>query len=92
MNQLSNAWDSFASFLPSLIGGILLILVAWLVASLVRMGVRKGLEAADLDERMAGGDTERTGGQETSMTNVIAQVFYYLVGCCSYLVFSSSLA
>jgi len=79
MNQLSNAWDSFASFLPSLIGGILLILVAWLVASLVRMGVRKGLEAADLDERMAGGDTERTGGQETSMTNVIAQVFYYLV-------------
>lgn len=79
MNQLSNAWDSFASFLPSLIGGILLILVAWLVASLVRMGVRKGLEAADLDERMAGGDTERTGQQEASMTNVIAQVFYYLV-------------
>jgi len=79
MDQLSNAWNTFIGFLPSLIGGIVLILVAWIVASLVRRGVRAGLNAANLDERLSGGDDARTSEPDSSMEKVIAQVFYYLV-------------
>lgn len=83
MDQLSNLWNTLIGMLPALIGGIVLILVAWLVAALVRTGIRKALQAADLDERLSSGtdDTARSSSndQKTSMSETIAQVFYYLV-------------
>jgi hypothetical protein len=69
--------------IPAILGGIVLLLVAWLVATLVRAGIRKALQAANLDERLSSGtgDTSRSssGDQKTSMSETIAQVFYYLV-------------
>lgn len=83
MDQLSNLWNTLIGMLPAIIGGILLLLVAWLVATLVRAGIRKALQAADLDERLSSGsgDTARSSSneQKTSMSETIAQVFYYLV-------------
>lgn len=40
------------SFLPNLIGGVLLIVVAWVVATLVRTVITKGLGSTTLDERL----------------------------------------
>ena len=34
MDYLSNTWNSLAGMLPGLIKGILLVLVAWLIAAL----------------------------------------------------------
>ena len=79
MNYLSNAWNSFANMLPSLIVGILLILVAWVVATLVRKGVQKGLEAVNFDSRLEGWGAVNTREQGINMIDVLSQVFYYLV-------------
>jgi len=83
MDQLSNLWNTLIGMIPAILGGIVLLLVAWLVATLVRAGIRKALQAANLDERLSSGtgDTSRSssGDQKTSMSETIAQVFYYLV-------------
>ena len=79
MNQLSNMWHSLAGMLPSVIGGIVLILVAWLVATLVRSGFRKGLTAANLDERLANWGAVQSVEQGKNMIDTVAKVLYYLV-------------
>jgi hypothetical protein len=61
------------------LGGIALILVAWLVATLVRTAIRKGLEAVNFDERLAGWGAVNSAEQGRSMIGTLAQVFYYLV-------------
>lgn len=79
MDQLQSMWNSLINLLPSLIMGILLILVAWIVATLVRKGVKAALSAMNLDERLKKSDKRKSSGQDTSMVDIIGQVFYYLV-------------
>ncbi len=79
MNQINQIWNSFASMLPSLLMGILLILVAWVVATLVKKAVQKGLEAINFDERLAGWGAVGTAEQGRNTIDILAQVFYYLV-------------
>ncbi len=80
MNQLENAFSSLVNMLPAIVMGIVLIIIAWLVATLVRKGVQAALHAMNLDEKLQGdSDRMRTAEPETSMADIIAQVFYYLV-------------
>ena len=79
MDYLSNAWNSFAHMLPNLVVGILLILVAWVVATLVRKGVQKGLEAANFDSRLEGWGAVNTREQGLNMIDALSKVFYYLI-------------
>src|SRR5690625_1420801 len=79
MSQLQNTWDYFAGILPSLLGGILLILVAWLIASLVRKAITKGLRAADMDNRLVGWGAAQSEEQGANMIDMLGQVFYYLI-------------
>lgn len=79
MNQLQNTWNSFAGVLPSLLGGIVLILVAWLIATLVRKGTTKGLRAADMDNRLVGWGAAQSEEQSAHMIDMLGQVLYYLV-------------
>jgi hypothetical protein len=79
MDQLSNMWNSLAGMLPSVIGGIVLILVAWLVATLVRSGFRKGLTAMNLDERLEKWGAVQSADQGRSMIDTVSKVLYYLV-------------
>ncbi len=79
MDQLSNMWHSLAGMLPSVIGGIVLILVAWLVATLVRSGFRKGLTAMNLDERLENWGAVQSADQGRSMIDTLSKVLYYLV-------------
>lgn len=79
MDYLSNAWNSFAHMLPNLVVGLLLILVAWVVATLVRKGVQKGLEAANFDSRLEGWGAVNTREQGLNMIDALSKVFYYLI-------------
>lgn len=78
-NSFGNALNSFFNYLPNLIGGIVLILVAWLVAFLVRKAVEKGLDAVNLDERLQKWGAANTEEQAKSTIQSLAKVFYYLV-------------
>lgn len=78
-NSFGSALNSFFAFLPSLIGGIVLILVAWLVAFLVKKAVSKGLKAIDFDNRLQKWGAANTEEQANDMIDSLAKVFYYLV-------------
>ena len=65
--------DKFFGFAPKLIGGGILILVAWVVATGVRMIVQKGLSATSLDERL----TKEAGMKP--MSESIGSILYWLI-------------
>jgi Conserved TM helix len=73
LNRLLNQLFEFA---PQLLGALALVLVAWLVAGLLRAIIRRGLSAANVDERVA-----RQAGtrQPVSLTETIADTVYWLV-------------
>ncbi len=79
MEQLTNTWDSIDRLLPNVISGILLILVAWLVAFLVKKAVVKGLEAVHFDERLNKWGAVKTTEQGDNIIKTLGQVLYYLV-------------
>ncbi|WP_051485695.1 mechanosensitive ion channel family protein [Nocardioides sp. J54] len=51
-NSLQNALDRFIGFLPNLIGFLVLLVIGWIVARLVRTAVRKGLSMTGIDGHM----------------------------------------
>lgn len=79
MDQITNTWASVDRFLPNVISGILLILVAWLIATLVKKAVVKGLEAINFDERLTRWGAVRTPEQGENMIKTLGQVLYYLI-------------
>jgi hypothetical protein len=75
MNNLVNRLFEFA---PRLVGAALLLLVAWVVASLLRMIILKVLTAAKLDERLG----ERAGAKAERpipMVKTLSEAVYWLV-------------
>ena len=79
MEQITNAWDSVDRLVPNFISGILLILVAWLVATLIKKAVVKGLEAIHFDQQLNKWGAVKTAEQGSNMISTLGQVLYYLV-------------
>jgi hypothetical protein len=61
------------AFVPQLAGAAVLGLVAWILASLLRIGVRKGLSAMKVDERVSG------DGEKVPLTESVSEAVYWLV-------------
>jgi hypothetical protein len=61
-------------FVPRLVGAILLLLVAWLVASGMRLLVTRAVSAAKLDERLREG-----AGTEKPLSKSLGDIVYWLV-------------
>jgi hypothetical protein len=74
-------------FIPKLIGAVLLLAVAWVVATVVRALVRRGLQAMNVDERvnrhMSEGGPEAaagtTGTRRVSLAKSLGDAAYWLV-------------
>ena len=85
----SDAVDAVVSFLPRLLGFLLVLGVGWLLSSLVARGVRAVLQAAGFDElaRRSGVATiaERLGARAdpTEMVTVLAQWAVRLIALVS---------
>lgn len=83
MNQFTNSleglWSSFLSFLPRLLGAILLLVLAWLVATLVKKAIVKGLQAIHFDRKLASWNVVSSGEDGNRMIESLGKVFYYLV-------------
>lgn len=77
--DLAGLWASLAAGIPAVIGGILLIIVAWIVAALVKKAVSKGLRAAGLANRFVKWNIAESEDQAETTFDTIAQILYYLV-------------
>ncbi|MES9869539.1 MAG: mechanosensitive ion channel [Sedimenticola sp.] len=60
-------------YLPQLIAGSVLLLVAWLIASVARMLVNKGMAASNIDEKLS-----ETAGMRPMSEN-IGNILYWLI-------------
>lgn len=83
MNNVTDAfqdmWYNIVNFLPNIIGAILLLLVAWVVATIVRMIFQKGLKKVGADRAMVKGHMAKTVEDADSKLDAIGKIFYYLV-------------
>jgi hypothetical protein len=74
-NILDTAGEELGSFLPRLVGALVLLVVGLLVAKLIGAILRRALEAADLDEasaRLGVHDHRARAGLPASLSRVIA--------------------
>ena len=74
---LTQFLEEIFSFLPNLISGGILLLIAWLVATGTRFAVSKGLAATGLDDRLSSGVGEEEGAIPAS--KALAETVYWLV-------------
>lgn len=79
MNNLMDSWSAFYSILPSLLSGLLLIIVAWIVAVLVRKAVTGGLDRISFGERLVGWGAVQSAEQGENIIHLLGQFLYYLV-------------
>lgn len=71
--------NTFIDFLPRLVMGIVLIIVAWLVAILVKKAIVKGLEATGLASRLQSWGAANDEQQGHSMIDALGKVGFFLV-------------
>lgn len=71
--------NTFIDFLPRLLMGLLLILVAWVVATLVKKAIIKGLKATGLASKLQDWGAANNENQGHSMVNALGKVGYFLV-------------
>jgi hypothetical protein len=75
---ISAALEGILDFLPRLLSAAALLLVAWIVASLARLVLNRGLKAARVDDWLTRQAEVDTSGQ-TSVSAMLGNVAYWLV-------------
>lgn len=75
LNKLLN---KVLQYVPSLVGGGLLLVIAWLTANILRFLVTKILNAVNIDKRL-GDQAGIELKDKTSLTQTIGEVIYWLV-------------
>lgn len=81
LNQITEPITGFLNeifeYLPRLIGPIILILIAWIVAKFLRLATKKAMAATKLDERIEK-DADLTGDQRVSVSDTAGEAVYWL--------------
>ncbi len=77
-NPLNSLLTQLALFVPNLLGAGVLLLVAWVVATLLRFVVSKGLGMLKLDDRL-GQQAGLQAGQQPPLSETVANVIYWFV-------------
>jgi hypothetical protein len=81
-SSLQEGFNSFFGFIPNLIGFLLILLVGWLVAKIVRTLVTKGLEALGLDKALndsAAGEYVEKFSPGASPSRLIGAVAFWFI-------------
>lgn len=73
---LNTLLDRIAGFVPKILGAILLLAVAWLVATVVKTIVTRGLGALNIEQRL-GLDSSDTG--DFSLTDTLGNALYWFI-------------
>jgi hypothetical protein len=74
---INNLLNQLFKFAPQLLGSLLLVVVAWIVAKIMKLIVAKGLGAARFDEKIGG----KTGVdmEKLPMTKTLSELVFWLV-------------
>jgi len=69
--------DPVMAYLPRVVGGILLLIAAWIIATVVRKVLLVVLSASKIDEKVAG--QVREDGRPISLSRTFADIVYWLI-------------
>ncbi|WP_208559029.1 mechanosensitive ion channel [Marinilactibacillus kalidii] len=78
-NTVQNGFNSFLNFLPQLLLGIVLIIAAWIVATLVSKAVSKGLKAIGIGKYFQKWGATNTEEQSHMLIETFSKIAYYLI-------------
>lgn len=72
---------SIFAYAPRLLGAAILLLVAWFLATLLRMLLYRILQGVKIDERLAGHmeEEEKEGEEKVSLSQTVSNVVYWIV-------------
>lgn len=76
---LSNLLDRVFTFLPQLFGAIALLLVAWALASLLRLVISRALQSSGLDSRLGQQVAAKEEPASVPVSRSLADAVYWLV-------------
>ncbi|ANU22303.1 mechanosensitive ion channel [Planococcus donghaensis] len=83
MNDIGNSFrgvgNTIIDYIPNVLGALLLLLVAWIVATVVRAIFTKGLKKAGADRAMVKGHMAKTKEDADSILDSIGKILYYLI-------------
>ncbi|ALS77674.1 mechanosensitive ion channel [Planococcus kocurii] len=83
MNDIGNSFRgvgyTIIDYIPNVLGALLLLLIAWIVATIVRAIFTKGLKKAGADRAMVKGHMAKTKESADSMLDSIGKILYYLI-------------
>jgi len=78
-NSLQGLWVTFVAILPKLLGALLLLVLAWIVATLVKKAIVKGLDAIGFDNKLVKWGVSPTLEDAQRIISSLGKVFYYLI-------------
>ncbi|WP_414838679.1 mechanosensitive ion channel [Carnobacterium sp. TMP28] len=78
-NSISTGFNSFMGFLPTLLGALALVLLAWIIAIALRKGSQKGLKAVGFNRLLTKWGLTNTNEQADNTIDSISKVLYYLI-------------
>ncbi|AIY06482.1 membrane protein [Planococcus sp. PAMC 21323] len=83
MNDIGNSFrgvgNTIIDYIPNVLGALLLLLVAWIVATVVRAIFTKGLKKAGADRAMVKGHMAKTKEDADNILDSIGKILYYLI-------------
>lgn len=81
-NSLFNALNNFISFLPALLGALIILAIGWVVSGVLANLIERALKAVGLEgavERSGIGDFVRRSGTKLTISGVIAALVKYFI-------------
>ncbi len=78
ISALDETLQTVINYAPKILGALLLLIVAWIVASVIRSLARRGLKALNFDERLNSGMAE----SGTQVVKTLSDVVYWIVFLC----------
>jgi hypothetical protein len=82
VSSLHSFWQQIANFVPRMVAAVLLLLIGWLVARLVRAAVRRLLDISQFKTLVHNSGIEdllRHGGLNVTLTGMIAELSFWFV-------------
>lgn len=78
-NSFQNVGNTIINYIPNIIGALLLLVVAWLVATIVKAIFSKGLKKIGADNAMVKGHMAKTKEDADDKLDSIGKILYYLI-------------
>jgi len=93
-DSLGEFFNSFAAALPRLVSGVILLVIGWIIAKIIKWGVLKLLRLIKFDnitERVGINNFLSKGGLKSTGSSLLANLFYWIIMLSIWMAFFNAL-